>query len=230
MSRLTCLLFVLCSVLTPTLGCDWISRRFGHLSGLSLDLIQHMGGPLTKQPSPVRFPDRLYSRVRKAEVESQLVFIRDSLDLISGLYHHDNLTSVTWNTKKLEDFQAIIHRQAEELSRCVSSTSRRVDVKLRNCNRRLTRSILDRTVMTGRRMKNKQKTNYKRQLRNYYRRLSCTLNRTGGSAASWELIRKETKLNLDHLDVLVSFIKASGAASRRRNTPTQHQHQHVSSN
>uniref|UniRef100_A0A3Q3GNA0 Interferon a3-like n=1 Tax=Labrus bergylta TaxID=56723 RepID=A0A3Q3GNA0_9LABR len=192
MSRLTCLLFVLCSVLTPTLGCDWISRRFGHLSGLSLDLIQHMGGPLTKQPSPVRFPDRLYSRVRKAEVESQLVFIRDSLDLISGLYHHDNLTSVTWNTKKLEDFQAIIHRQAEELSRC--------------------------------------KTNYKRQLRNYYRRLSCTLNRTGGSAASWELIRKETKLNLDHLDVLVSFIKASGAASRRRNTPTQHQHQHVSSN
>ncbi|XP_060883000.1 interferon phi 1 [Labrus mixtus] len=216
MSRLTCLLVVLCSVLTPTLGCDWISRRFGHLSGLSLDLIQHMGGPLTKQPSPVRFPDRLYSRVREAEVESQLVFIRDSLDLISGLYHHDNLTSVTWNTKKLEDFQAIIHRQAEELSQCVTannfilvatvSSSRRVAVKLRNCNRRLTRRILDRTLLT------------------------VSLCVQGGSTASWELIRKETKLNLDHLDVLVNLIKASGAASRRRNTPTQRQHQHVSSN
>ncbi|XP_041828120.1 interferon phi 1 isoform X2 [Melanotaenia boesemani] len=41
------------------------------------------------------------------------------------------------------------------------------------------------------------------QLSRYYKRLkNCTLSRTGGSAASWELLRKETKHHLDMLDLL----------------------------
>uniref|UniRef100_A0A3Q3GML8 Uncharacterized protein n=1 Tax=Labrus bergylta TaxID=56723 RepID=A0A3Q3GML8_9LABR len=106
------LFLVLCSVLTPNLCCDWV-KRFGHLNGQSLDAIEHMGGPLTEEKGPVLFPNSLYKRIRK------LVFIRDSLKLISDLYRHDNLTSVTWDVKKLVEFQAIIHRQVEELNTCV---------------------------------------------------------------------------------------------------------------
>ncbi|XP_023255101.1 interferon a3-like [Seriola lalandi dorsalis] len=62
-------------------------------------------------------------------------------------------------------------------------------------------------------------------LRKYYRRLrTSTLDRTGAGPASWELIRKETLLHLDQLDLLVNSIRSSAAASRRRSTPSQHQH------
>ncbi|GLD71114.1 interferon a3-like isoform X2, partial [Lates japonicus] len=61
------------------------------------------------------------------------------------------------------------------------------------------------------------------QLRKYYRRLEKkTLYLTGGAPASWELIRKETKLHLDQLELLVASIRA--ATRRRRSTPTHHQH------
>ncbi|XP_060883001.1 interferon a3-like [Labrus mixtus] len=174
MPSLTSLFLVLCSVLTPNLCCDWV-RRFGHLNGKSLDCIEHMGGPLTEEASPVLFPNSLYEHILKAEVAPQLVFIRDSLKLISDLYRHDNLTSVTWDVKKLVEFQTIIHRQVEELNTCVS-TSRRMN----------------------------------RRLRHYYSRLTrCTLDRTGGSAASWEIIRSVTKQHLHLLDVMMNPIAAN---------------------
>ncbi|XP_070779902.1 LOW QUALITY PROTEIN: interferon phi 1 [Enoplosus armatus] len=184
----TGLLFILCT-LTPALCCDWL-RHYGHVSNSSLTLIQHMGGQLTKQESPVSFPYKLYRRIQKAEVETKLVFIRDTLELISDLYRHGNLSSFTWDTDKTEHFLISIHRQTDGFNSCVS-TNKSADSRLRK----------------------------------YYRRLAThTLYRTGGSAASWELIRKETKLHLDQLDLLVASIRASPAASRRRSTPPQHQH------
>ncbi|XP_035525632.1 interferon a3-like [Morone saxatilis] len=103
--------------------------------------------------------------------ESQLVFIRDSLELISDLY--DNFTSSTWDAVKTEHFLIIIHSQTHGLNSCVS-TKKRADNRLRR----------------------------------YYKRLArCTLDRTGRSAASWELIRKETKLHLDQLHMLVASIR-----------------------
>ncbi|XP_034567826.1 interferon phi 1 [Notolabrus celidotus] len=186
MSSWRVLFLVLCSVLTPALCCNWI-KHFGHLNGESLKLIKDMGGPLTEEQSPVPFPYRLYTRIQKEEVQSQLVFIRDSLKMISDLYSHDNLTPVTWDKVKLEHFLSSIHRQTVELNRCVPP-SKRVNRKLRNYYRRLTR---------------------------------CTLDRTCCSAASWELIRKETKQHLGHLDLLMNPIKANDAASRGRSTPSQ---------
>nr|XP_046270595.1 interferon a3-like [Scatophagus argus]XP_046272377.1 interferon a3-like [Scatophagus argus] len=178
----TSLLFILCSALTPALCCDWLSH-YGHLSNTSLTLIRLMGGQLTQQESPVSFPFKLYERVHKEEVKSQLAFIRDSLELISGLYRHDNLSSVTWDTDKTDHFLMSIDRQTEELNTCVP-TNRPADSKLRKYYRRLVRS---------------------------------TLCRTGGSPASWELIRKETKEHLQQLDLLVSSI-------RRRSTTAHQQH------
>ncbi|XP_070837628.1 interferon a3-like [Chaetodon trifascialis] len=179
----TGLLFVLCGALTPALCCDWLSH-YRRLSNASQTLVLVMGGELTKDRSPVSFPYKLYESMYKAEVESQLVFIRDSLELISDLYHHDNRSSANWDTDKSEELLMNVHRQTEELSGCVS-TNRRADSKLGKYYRRLKRS---------------------------------TLSRTGGSTASWELIRKATKLHLEQLDLLVVFM------NRRRSTSTQRQH------
>lgn len=113
------------------------------------------GGQLTEQESPVSFPYRLYRCMRNAEVinqsinhqlcqpirkldfspdslplqvESQLVFIRDSLELISDLYLHNNCSSVTWDTDKTEHFLMSIHRQTDGLKACVSrQTDRQTD-------------------------------------------------------------------------------------------------------
>nr|QTY39053.1 IFNh [Lateolabrax japonicus] len=192
----TGLLFVLCGALTPALCCDWL-RHYGHLSNASMTLIQLMGGQLTEQESPVPFPYKLYRQIRNAEVKSQLVFIRDSLELISDLYLQNNFSSVPWDTVKTEHFLMGIHRQIEELSTCVSTN----------------RSELEPTQRPG------------SKLKRYYRRLeTSTLHRTGGSAASWEVIRKETKAHLDLLDLLVNSIRTAGADSRRRSTPTHRQH------
>ncbi|XP_041813269.1 interferon phi 1 [Chelmon rostratus] len=184
----TSLLFLLCSALTPALCCDWL-RHYRRLSNNSQTLL-HLMGELTEEECPVSFPYKLYRHMYNAEVESQLVFIVDSLGLISDLYHHDNLSSANWDTDKTEKFLMNIHRQTEELKGCVS-TNKRADVRLRKYFRRLQRN---------------------------------TLNRTGGGAASWELIRKETKKHLDQLDLLVASIRASAETSRRRSTPTQPQH------
>ncbi|XP_042372703.1 interferon a3-like, partial [Plectropomus leopardus] len=137
------LLLVLCSSLSSVLCCDWLSH-YGHLSNTSLILLRHMGGELTRQECPVPFPYRLYERIRNSSVESQLVFIKDSLELIAGLYHHDNRSSVAWDTDKTEHFLMTIHRQMDGLSSCVS-TSRLADSKLRKYYRRLETSTLYRT-------------------------------------------------------------------------------------
>ncbi|XP_071319983.1 interferon a3-like isoform X2 [Trachinotus anak] len=181
-------LFILCSVLSPALCCDWL-RHYGHYSNISLTLIRLMGGQLTEEESPVSFPYKLYKHIRNTEVGSQVVFIRDSLVQISDLYRHDNLSFVTWDTDNTNRFRMSIDRQIDSLNTCVRT--------------------------------NKQVDN---SLRNYYRRLRArTLNRTGGSPGSWELIRKETQLHLEQLDLLVNSIRPSAAASRRSSTTSQQQ-------
>ncbi|XP_019966742.2 interferon phi 1 [Paralichthys olivaceus] len=169
---------ILCA-LTSALCCDWL-RHYNHYSNVTLTLLRQMGGQLTEDESPVSFPFKLYTQVRHRKVESQLIFIKNSLLGISDLYRHDNLSSPTWDTKVTHHFQVNLHRLKEELNTCVPTS--------KQLNRRLTR---------------------------YYTRLRRTLDRTGGSIASWELIRKETELHLHQLQLLVTSILNS-AASRRR--------------
>ncbi|XP_062422112.1 interferon phi 1 [Pungitius pungitius] len=177
------MVFFFCSAGTPGLCCNWL-QRYGHLSNSSLTLIQTMGGQLTDQESPVAFPYQLYKRIKNNTVDTQLVFIRDSLKLMAGLYRHDNLSSVTWDTKKMEDFLIIIHRQIDGLNSCVSTETHQVSQNRRN-----------------------------RPLCRYYHRLKKnTLCSTGGSPASWELIRKESKLHLDQLNQLWGFMVESAGA------------------
>ncbi|KAL3986443.1 chorion-specific transcription factor GCM [Sarotherodon galilaeus] len=189
----TGLLFVLCGALTSALCCDWLTL-YKHPSKEARDLLTLMGDQLTEQhPSvhPVRFPKHLYKQMRNSEVESKLVFIRDSLQLIFCLYHHDNLSAAPWGVDKTEGFLTVIHRQITELSACVSTNS--------PANSRL---------------------------RSYYRTLAnSTLSCSGCSTASWQLLRKETKLRLDQLELLVASIRVPASASRRRSAATQQQQQ-----
>lgn len=57
-------------------------------------------------------------------LEIQLLFIRDSLQHISDLYHHGNLSSATWDTNEVDNFLITIIRQKEELDKCVSTRLR----------------------------------------------------------------------------------------------------------
>ncbi|XP_063326991.1 interferon a3-like [Pelmatolapia mariae] len=187
----TGLLFVLCGALTSALCCDWLTH-YKQPSKEARDLLTRMGDQLTEQhPSVhrVRFPKHLYKQIKNSEVESKLVFIRDSLQLIFCLYRHGNLSAAPWGTDKTDGFLTVIHRQIKELSACVSTNS--------PANSRL---------------------------RSYYRTLAnSTLSCSGCSTASWQLLRKETKLRLDQLELLVASIRVPAAASRRRSAATQQQ-------
>ncbi|GLD71118.1 interferon a3-like isoform X1, partial [Lates japonicus] len=111
-------LFLLCAVLAPALCCDWLTH-YSRYSNISRTLILHMGDPLTTEESKVSFPYRLYKDIRNTEVESRLVFIRDSLELILNLYHHDNRSSVAWDTDKMDRFLMSVDRQIDGLNTCV---------------------------------------------------------------------------------------------------------------
>ncbi|XP_062264046.1 interferon phi 1 [Platichthys flesus] len=171
--------------LTPALCCDWL-RHYNHYSNVTLTLLRQMGGQLTEDENPVPFPFTLYTHVRHQQVDSQLIFIRDSLSRISDLYDHYDRSSVSWDTVMTHHFRVNLHRLKEELSTCM-----------------LTKKHLN------------------RPLRRYYRKLLRTLIRTGGSIASWELIRKDTELHLHQLQLLVASI-INSAANRRRSTLGQY--------
>ncbi|XP_068605806.1 interferon phi 1 [Brachionichthys hirsutus] len=111
-------LLFLCCTLSPALCCDWL-KHYGHLSNSTRSLLHVMGDPLTEQTSPVHFPSRLYSNIRKAGVESQLSFVRDSLKMILDLYRHDNHSSFTWDTDKYDGFLRSVARQLDGLNSCV---------------------------------------------------------------------------------------------------------------
>ncbi|XP_070408764.1 interferon phi 1 [Nothobranchius furzeri] len=77
------------------------------------------GGEFTKQDCLVLFPYKMYKRVEKREVESQLGFIRDSLKEIFHLYRYDNLSSTSWDPVKTMLFLESINRQIYELNSCI---------------------------------------------------------------------------------------------------------------
>ncbi|XP_058509986.1 interferon a3-like [Solea solea] len=130
-------LLFLFTVLTPALCCDWL-RHYDHYSNTSLTLVRRMVGQVTHHEAPVSFPYRFYSCIRHTEVKSQLVFIRDSLSLISDLYHHDNISSVPWETKLTHRFLIDIDSMIDGLNTCVSM-QKRADTRLKKYYKRLVR-------------------------------------------------------------------------------------------
>ncbi|XP_030592547.1 interferon phi 1 [Archocentrus centrarchus] len=190
----TGLLFMLCGTLTSAVSCDWLTQ-YKSVSNDTQVLLKLMGDQLTAQDTSAPalcFPSNLYENIRKSEVESKLVFIRDSLKLISCLYRHDNLSSAPWDADRTERFLTVIHRQITEVNACVSE-----------------------------RLLSPADSSLKR----YYGRLAnSTVSCAGCSTASWDLLRMETKLRLDQLELLVASIIRGSAAPSRRRSAAQQQH------
>ncbi|XP_029997028.1 interferon a3-like [Sphaeramia orbicularis] len=183
------LVFLFSNTLTSALRCDWL-KHYGHRSNECLNLLEDMGGQLIQEDGRDRCPYRLYSRIRNTQVESQVVFIRDSLEHILRLYDHGNRSSVTWDTVNTEHFLLCLRSQIDKLNGCVLTSNR---------------------------------TNH--SLRKYYKRLSKeVLDRTGSSAESWELIRKNTKEHLEQLHLLVNSIRHQQEAEHRGHQGAEHSH------
>uniref|UniRef100_A0A672Z4W5 Uncharacterized protein n=1 Tax=Sphaeramia orbicularis TaxID=375764 RepID=A0A672Z4W5_9TELE len=173
------LVFLFSNTLTSALRCDWL-KHYGHRSNECLNLLR--AGQQCRVPGLLGVPGR--------GVESQVVFIRDSLEHILRLYDHGNRSSVTWDTVNTEHFLLCLRSQIDKLNGCVLTSNR---------------------------------TNH--SLRKYYKRLSKeVLDRTGSSAESWELIRKNTKEHLEQLHLLVNSIRHQQEAEHRGHQGAEHSH------
>lgn len=211
------------------------------------------------------------------QVDSKLVFIRDSLQLIFCLYRHDNLSAAPWGADKTEGFLTVIHRQIMELSACVSGHAHFTAFSLLTganmhphplsftssqsllfisasppftSSHTNTSPPFRASVWTVLCLQVSTNSPANSRLRSYYRTLanstlSCSVSTStvvlvvllcvvtvvisvvlcvqGCSTASWQLLRKETKLRLEQLELLVASIRVPAAASRRRSAATQQQ-------
>ncbi|CAL8272964.1 unnamed protein product [Lota lota] len=163
-------------------SCDWL-RLYGDLSNDSMSLLDQMGGAMTDQECPVLFPESSYRHIQKAKVEEKLEFIGDSLMQIIQLYN-GNLSSVSWDQNKTELFLITMDRQAREINSCAMANKQKAQ-------------------RTARQTDSQAETQTHKRLAHYYKKLlRVTVHRMGGSAASWELIRKESKKHLERLDLL----------------------------
>uniref|UniRef100_A0A4W6EVX3 Uncharacterized protein n=1 Tax=Lates calcarifer TaxID=8187 RepID=A0A4W6EVX3_LATCA len=82
------------------------------------------GDPLTTEESKVSFPYRLYKDIRNTEVINQSINQSMCLELILNLYHHDNRSSVAWDTDKMDRFLMSMDRQIDGLNTCVSKQTK----------------------------------------------------------------------------------------------------------
>ncbi|XP_030202190.1 interferon phi 1 isoform X1 [Gadus morhua] len=181
---LNCILTLvfLCSSVVTVQSCDWL-RLYGDLSNDSMSLLDQMGGEMTDQQCPVPFPESFYRHIKKDKMEAKLEFIGDSLTQIIQLYH-GNRSSVSWDHNKTERFLITVDRQAREINSCVMANKQKVQ-------------------RTARQADSQEESQTHKKLAHYYKKLfRVTVHRMGESAESWELIRKESKMHLERLDLL----------------------------
>uniref|UniRef100_A0A3Q3A0Y7 Interferon a3-like n=1 Tax=Kryptolebias marmoratus TaxID=37003 RepID=A0A3Q3A0Y7_KRYMA len=114
-------IFIFCSALSSALCCDWFTH-YSDLRNSSMTLIEVMGGDFTNEQCPVAFPYNLYKKMEKRNMESQLLFIRNSLKQIYDLYRYGNLSSTAWDFVKTLDFLESVNRQIKELDSCVTNS------------------------------------------------------------------------------------------------------------
>uniref|UniRef100_A0A3Q2PE48 Uncharacterized protein n=1 Tax=Fundulus heteroclitus TaxID=8078 RepID=A0A3Q2PE48_FUNHE len=167
MFRIMASIFFLCSVLTSALCCDWLSHH-SHLRNTSMVLIKEMVKSCSSHLSV------------RLQVNSQLLFIRDSLRHIYDLYRYNALPA-DWDAVKTKDFLESINRQIVELDQCVTSAAQTQPALKLN-----------------------------KKLKRYYKLLKNRIqNQYGNSKDGWELLRNETKNHLLRLDLLGNLLQAA---------------------
>ncbi|KAL0992710.1 hypothetical protein UPYG_G00097230 [Umbra pygmaea] len=98
--------------------CDWVRNHYPILSREYLNLLDEMGGGITKLDVPVPFPVEMYRVIDKAEFQDRVRFLNQTIYEITKLFDEDT-NSVTWDKKKLDNFQNILYRQFINLKTCV---------------------------------------------------------------------------------------------------------------
>uniref|UniRef100_A0A3B5MWZ1 Uncharacterized protein n=1 Tax=Xiphophorus couchianus TaxID=32473 RepID=A0A3B5MWZ1_9TELE len=111
-------------VLTFAHCCDWLSH-YNDLRNSTLVLIDSlvstdMGQISTTTTTRLPFRGTLYKKMYGRE-NSQLRFIRDSLEQIYNLYRHGDMSAAGWDDGKTTNFLESINRQIVELNECVSA-------------------------------------------------------------------------------------------------------------
>lgn len=127
-------------VVTPSLGCNWL-KHFTVRTEKCLTELQRMEGGIVYVGNVPHFPNKLYKRISRQQVASQLAFVRDNLRNIYELYRDGDLSSVGWDT---EHFLTTVFSQITLISHCVSQNkSENSDV--RKYYRRLKKSTVEKT-------------------------------------------------------------------------------------
>ncbi|XP_067089427.1 interferon phi 1 isoform X2 [Osmerus mordax] len=121
--------------------CDWLRYSYRLLSAESLKMLQEMGGDYTEDASPVPFPESQYKKmIYSAEPKDQVRFLNESIYQITELFN-GNMQAVKWDSKKLDDFLNLIHRQFYNLKSCVPPQVK-PDMNLKRYFRKLNRKVL----------------------------------------------------------------------------------------
>uniref|UniRef100_A0A3B5RBV8 Uncharacterized protein n=1 Tax=Xiphophorus maculatus TaxID=8083 RepID=A0A3B5RBV8_XIPMA len=116
MFRGTAPILFFCSVLTFAHCCDWLSH-YNDLRNSTLVLIDSL-----VSTGSVGQSESCSSHLSLCFQEnSQLRFIRDSLEQIYNLYRHGDMSAAGWDDGKTTNFLESINRQIVELHECVSA-------------------------------------------------------------------------------------------------------------
>ncbi|XP_032443220.1 interferon a3-like, partial [Xiphophorus hellerii] len=181
MFRSTAPILFFCSVLTFAHCCDWLSH-YNDLRNSTLVLIDSLKTPITTT-TRLPFRGRLYKKMYGRKENSQLRFIRDSLEQIYNLYRHGDTSAAGWDDGKTTNFLESINRQIVELNECVKSTHNETTSKPYEV--------------------------YEKKLKRYYQNLKNHTLLDLGGRDGWEMLRRATEQNLIQLEQLGNRIKAN---------------------
>ncbi|KAI2666459.1 Interferon a3 [Labeo rohita] len=158
-------------------ACKWLDR-YSTLAKESLNLLEEMGG---QYPENVRvpFPGSLYNLTEQAEVEDKVKFLILTSDHIISLMDATK-HSVEWNTRTLQYFLKVLHRQSTELKECEDPYQKRP-----------------------------YKESYKKRINRHFRTLRKILKKEKYSAQAWQKIRRAVKTHLQRMNIIANSAKSS---------------------
>ncbi|KAI7803404.1 interferon phi 1 isoform X1 [Triplophysa rosa] len=153
-----------------------VLRRYRLISNESLTLLLQMGADHPTQRVP--FPGSLYKYMDNAKVEDQVRFLTLTLDHIIDLMDaKEQMSSVKWNPKTVDNFLNVLHRQSSDLKECAA------------------------------RYQKASHTSYERRIKRHFKVLKKILKKKEYSAWAWEQIRRAVRSHLQRMDIMTSNAK-----------------------
>nr|ADX30615.1 type I interferon [Labeo rohita]ADX30616.1 type I interferon [Labeo rohita] len=166
----TCIFVIFFTLQSQCSACRWLDS-YRTVTRESLSLLEEMGGQYAEN-TMVPFPGPLYNSIMKAEVEDKVKFLVLTLDHIISLMDATK-HSVEWNTRTLQYFLKVLHRQSTELKECEDPYQKRP-----------------------------YKESYKKRINRHFRTLRKILKKENYSAHAWEQIGRAVRTHLQRMDII----------------------------